>query len=761
MDVKTLPIYAVIPNVAEAVRQGRNVVLIAPPGSGKTTQVPKALLELRSCEGAIVVVQPRRLACTTVATRVAEEMGVSIGNEVGYIVRYDGQASSKTRLLFVTDGVLLRLMEKDPSLSWASIVVFDEFHERRANVDLALGLLKQVQARRRDLRLVVMSATMQSERVAKYLNAVSFKAEGRTYPVEIEYDDRVRDDDEALEAVPRWVAKLQNRGEEGDILVFLPGKEEIRHATHAIESLHMKDLTVLPLHGELPPDEQQNAFLPLEGRKVILATNVAETSVTVPGVRFVIDTGFERRSEFDADLRISHLNLGRVSQTSADQRAGRAGREGPGKCVRLWKSNLQKMLSRQAPVEMENSDLASVVLTLRSLGIKSVESFDLLTRPDPEKIQAAELLLTHIGALNGDGELTPVGWRMLRLPLPPRYARMVVEGESNGCLNEMATIAAFMSGRPLFVEKRGAKQTVRERHARHTASDFFTLLELHHASQVRDEQLDGWCKENGVRVEALVEANRLRRKVIAIATERGSFFNRRPAHLDVVCKCILTGLVDMVAMRTQGNTYRLANGMTCTKDDASVVSANIVVAGSVRARRNTTDGSGIIGFLTHVEAATLQRATEHLTHVVRLPITFNQADGSLTVREEVRYQELVLRAKESQVDAHEAEAVLAEQRVRAQNANWQRVDIQPGIGRRGYVIWRGVRVEVPADQAGPHWASVEEGSRTVIVPRERIAAVLVAKTEISGKVTHTSNLPANLQARLARLSPAVGKLLGK
>lgn len=729
MNTQDLPIWTIVPEFLRAMQQKLNVVLMAPPGSGKTTQIPWLLHERHCYAGTIVVVQPRRLACTTVAARVAEEHKLAIGDEVGYIVRYDGQVSLKTKLLFVTDGVLLRFLERDPNLSWASVVIFDEFHERRASVDVALGLLKRAQTQRRDLRLIIMSATIQGERVTEYLRAVSLETHGRNYPVDVRYDEDVADERDVPEAVNRWVRKLHRNNQPGDILVFLPGKEEIQRTARLLLGTGASGLSIVELHGELPREEQRRAFLSVEGRKVILSTNVAETSVTVPGVRIVIDGGFERRSEFDAGLQINHLNLTRISLASAEQRAGRAGREAPGICVRLWPPSLNKQLAKHPPTEIQEMDLASVVLTLKSLGIKHPQTFDYLDRPEPARLQAGEELLEKIGALDAQGELTPTGWQMLRLPLPPRYARMVVEGEHNSCLQEMATIAALMTGRPIWLPRRDPRAPdPRLAFKPDHASDFFSLLNMEQASRQRedDEYLEAWCLEHGVNADALREAKRLRRKVIDVAKARGSFVNKRPAHRDELCRCVLTGLVDMVAQHVQGRTYALANGMVCDQARSShvkngglmVVAVARKLAGPKPRKQDRVDGT--VDLLTAIKPEWLERMAPHLIYSVDVPMEHDHKSGVLTVRQERRVQQLVISFDTIQVTGEQVAQVLSDQEVRAQHQGWHRVEVMPGMNHRSHVIWRGKKVAVNSEATGPHWAEVKEDTLPITIElRER------------------------------------------
>ncbi len=757
MENTQLPVWTVIPELIKAMRAKRNVVLTAPPGSGKTTQVPQAILDNDLVQGTIIVVQPRRVACRAVGRRVAEERSIEIGDEVGYIVRYDGKTSVNTKILFVTEGVLLRFLESDPGLSWAGVVIFDEFHERRAITDVALGLLKAAQARRPSLRLVVMSATIESADVVRYLDAVSLSTEGRSYPVNIRYAT-AKTHDEAIEAIAPTVASLHATGHQGDILVFLAGKEEIRRAEKAITALALKDVVIMALHGELIREEQDRVFESAKVRKIILATNVAETSVTIPGVSIVVDTGYEKRADFDLALGINRLALMRISKASADQRAGRAGREGPGHCVRLWSQRTHEELFERSPVEMRRTDLASVVMTLKSVGVIDPTTFDYLDRPETERLSAAEEYLVQLGAVGQDRRLTPVGWRMLRLPLPPRYARMVVESERSGCLKEIASIAALMAGRPILLNKSetGSREHAKIRFAQDDSSDFFSLLEIFRVSRLHDWSQE-WCEKHGVNTDALHEAIRLRHKIIRIAFKRGSPQTRRAGNRVAIRRCILTGLVDRVALQHAKYEYRLANGLCCILDQSTVVRGKLLAVADVKLKRQRSESdepTGSLGFVTRIDVEMLHQVAPHLLETRRIPQALDKVQCLLTIREEVRYQELAIESRETQVDIPEALQVMAEQRKRAKLRSWHRVQVMPGIGRKAYVIWKGERITVTADAAGPHWASVYGNQSPKIIIRERI--VILPGTEEAA----VSVLPSDLQSRVKRASSALAKLLG-
>lgn len=756
MDTGNLPIWSIMPALIGAIGRGRNVVLTAPPGSGKSTQVPQAMLNDGQIKGAILVVQPRRVACRAVARRVAEERGTSIGEEVGYIVRYENKSSYETKLLFITDGVLLRFLERDPDLGWVGAVVFDEFHERRANMDLALGLLKLAQQRRSSLRLVAMSATIDAAGVARYLDADTFATEGRSYPVEIVHI-ATSGHDEAVKRAADQVVRMHAGGVQGDILVFLSGKEEIRRVERLLSAQALEGLVVLPLHGELPKEEQDRVFEAGEGRKVVLATNIAETSVTIPGIRIVIDTGYERRADFDAAFGINCLTLTTVSKASADQRAGRAGREAPGHCVRLWSKATDAGLISFAPVETQRIDLSSVVLTLKALGIIEPLAFDFLDAPTSERLAAAENQLVQFGALGSDRRLTPIGWKMLRLPLPPRYARMVVEAERCGCLNEIATIAALLSGRPVFSGKveKGEEELEAFEYARDGSSTLFSLLDRFNATK-EDQYSAESCERYGMNAGALREAAKLRRKLIHLAGSAGLSKHRRSGNRAAMRRCILSGLVDRVAALQPGGSYLTAQGSLARVQNAEAGKSKFLAAADIKYAKGGQGGvTASLQLITHLDLEMLQQVVPHLIEEVRIPVSLDTVASEFTVREEIRYLKLVLASREKKVDVLEGFQVIAEQAQRAEQHAWFRVQVMPTIGRRFFVMWEGMRVPVTAKYAGPHWASVSVGPPLTIALHERIIQQLSPPQETS------LPMPAQLREKVGRTSGALAKLLGR
>jgi ATP-dependent helicase HrpB len=527
----SLPIDAILPEVIAKLRAHSSVVLRAPTGAGKTTRVPPALLDAKLTYGRILVLEPRRLAARTAARRMAQEREQKLGDDIGYHVRFDRQVGSRTRIIVMTPGILLRMLQDDPYLESVGIVIFDEFHERSLDNDLALGMIRLVQSTvRPDLRIVAMSATLATDSIAVFLcnphaphdefsplplysggegpgvrgnvspvlrneqprDAVSpgpsppstgergetitrspredrsaacpiITSEGRLHPVEIAYEPRSLQTAWPV-AAARAIERLLLRTL-GDILCFLPGMQEIRQTARELQDTARTDnLLILSLHGDLSPEEQDRALMPQSQRRVVLATNVAETSVTVEGVTGVVDTGLARMQQFDASVGMDRLELTPIAKDAADQRAGRAGRTRPGVCVRLWSEASHVQRPAQTLPEIRRVDLAGAVLHLLSIGENDIRAFAWLEPPREDAIEQATLLLRRLGALDATG-ITNLGQAMARLPVHPRLARMLIEGHRLGATDRVALTAALLSERDPFLRAPDAQPTRRARSA--------------------------------------------------------------------------------------------------------------------------------------------------------------------------------------------------------------------------------------------------------------------------------------------------------
>jgi ATP-dependent helicase HrpB len=458
-----LPIGSILPAVLDAASRG-NVVIEAPPGAGKTTVVPLALLEHGGMgTGEILVLQPRRLAARLSAVRTASLLGERVGERVGYRVRFEQAGSERTRLWFLTEGVLLRRLREDPELRGVDAVILDEFHERHLEGDLSLALLRRLELRRASsgatLRLLAMSATLDAEPVARFLAATRLRTEGRSFPVEIEYrSPRSRHEEPPLERrVAAAVRELIDRGvlgktaeQVGHALVFLPGAREIQACAQACAKLaEDAGLDVFALHGQLSRELQDRAVGPTERSKLILSTNVAETSITIDGVVAVIDSGLARVADFDPSSSLPRLSLVPISRASAAQRAGRAGRTRPGVCIRLYGRHDHDTRPEQQLPEIRRLELAGPVLELAAAGVHEPETFEWFEAPNLAALAVARELLISLGAITSDGRLSERGRMMLRVPLHPRLARLLVAGVEAGVGEPAATAAALLAERPL------------------------------------------------------------------------------------------------------------------------------------------------------------------------------------------------------------------------------------------------------------------------------------------------------------------------
>ncbi len=457
---------SLLPEVARRLQSGENLVLTASPGAGKTTRVPPALLA--AVRGEILVLEPRRLAARLAARWVAQALGETAGGTVGYQVRFEDVSSPRTRLRYLTEGVLTRRLVSDPGLDRVSVVLLDEFHERHLDTDLALSLLRRLQqSGRPDLRLIVMSATLDAGPVAKFLGGCThLHAEGKTYPLEVRY--KPHGPAPLEEQVAAAAEELVAQGLDGDVLIFLPGAAEIRRAARACEPLARRaGLDVAMLYGDLPPEEQDRAIASGARRKLILSTNLAESSITIEGVSAVIDSGLARVATDSPWTGFPRLQVARVSQASATQRAGRAGRLRAGRVIRLFPAEDFHRRPAQDTPELLRRELSGVALTLRALGIHDWKEVPWLDAPPQASAEAADQLLALLGAADAQGNLTPQGREMARLPLHPRLAALVLEARRLGAGREGVTVAALLSAGARLPDTASA----------HGESDLFTLIE--------------------------------------------------------------------------------------------------------------------------------------------------------------------------------------------------------------------------------------------------------------------------------------------
>ncbi|HSY54502.1 MAG TPA: helicase-related protein, partial [Opitutaceae bacterium] len=584
MSPRDLPIYELEPAVVAALRASGRLIVQAPTGSGKSTQIPQMLLRhgLLGARGEVTVLQPRRLATRLLAKRVAEEAGSPLGETVGYQIRLESRVSERTRIRFVTEGILLRQMSFDPALRGVSAVVFDEFHERHLYGDISLARALQIQkSTRPDLKIMVMSATLDAAVLRDYLSPCEvLTSQGRSFSVKIEYLPRAVD----FEREPVWDVATREcvriaAETPGDLLVFMPGAYEINRTVQAVQGERaLRDFVTFPLHGELPPDAQDRAVARYATRKIIVSTNVAETSLTIDGVTAVIDSGLARLARYDPHRGINTLLIEKISAASADQRAGRAGRTAPGVCVRLWTEREHAQRPPQELPEVKRLDLAEVVLTLKASGIDDVINFPWLEKPDPRSLERAELLLTDLGAIHPEGgvpsprnegmagegtrpttagKITDLGRKMLRFPVHPRYARMLLEADARGCVRPVALMAALVQGRNFLL--RGVPKEVDQARedllGEEHESDFFLLMRAWRYADKNNYAIDA-CRRLGVHAQAARQVGPLFDQFLEIAAKEGLDVSEKRVDGVAVRKCVLAGFSDHLAKRLDAGTLR-------------------------------------------------------------------------------------------------------------------------------------------------------------------------------------------------------------
>ncbi|MFP2908262.1 ATP-dependent helicase HrpB [Pyxidicoccus sp. 3LFB2] len=579
-----LPIDPLLPEIVSTLRGARSLVLEAPPGAGKTTRVPRALLEAGLGQGKeIIVLQPRRLPTRLAAQRVAEEIGERVGDTVGYQVRFEDVRSAKTRLSFVTEGVLGRRLLSDPKLKDVGVVVLDEFHERHLSADISLALLRRLQETARpDLKVVVMSATLEAEPIRVYLGGCpSLRSEGRRFDVSVEYlptpDERYLDQ-QVLSGIKRVFAN----GLDGDVLVFLPGAGEIRRARDACaEFAERHGVDVLPLHGDLSPAEQDRAVRRSPRRKIILSTNVAETSVTIDGVAVVIDAGLARVASHSPWSGLPQLKLSKVSRASAIQRAGRAGRTRAGQCLRLYTQHDFDGRPEQEAPEIRRMDLTETVLALRASGVTDLAAFPFFEPPPAASLEAAETLLRRLGAVDAKGLVTDVGQRLLRFPVHPRQARVIVEGERRGVGTEAATLAALMGERDIRREARANLGSGSRGSAVVSGpSDLLELLERFREAE-RANFASGRLHSLSLEAGAVQSVDRVQKQLRRAVRNQGERPHRAEDLEQALMLSVLAGYPDRVARRRRPRAPELLlfGGGTVSLSEMSVVQdADLMVA---------------------------------------------------------------------------------------------------------------------------------------------------------------------------------------
>ncbi|KAF2761500.1 putative Pre-mRNA-splicing factor ATP-dependent RNA helicase PRP43 [Pseudovirgaria hyperparasitica] len=599
---RNLPVHQQRDEFLALYQKSQILVFVGETGSGKTTQIPQFVLfdDLPQSNAKMVAcTQPRRVAAMSVAQRVAQEMDVPLGEEVGYSIRFEDKTSAKTILKYMTDGMLLREAMNDHNLTRYSTIILDEAHERTLATDILMGLLKEVVLRRPDLKLIIMSATLDATKFQKYFHGAPLLAvPGRTHPVEIFYTPEPERD--YVEAAIRTVLQIHATEPDGDILLFLTGEEEIEdtcrkislEADELVREVDAGTMKVYPLYGTLPPQQQQRIFDPApgprkpggkNGRKVIVSTNIAETSLTIDGIVYVVDPGFSKQKVYNPRARVESLLVSPISKASAQQRAGRAGRTRPGKCFRLYTEDaFKKELIEQTYPEVLRSNLSATVLELKKLGVEDLVHFDLMDPPAPETLMRALEELNYLACLDDEGELTHLGRLASEFPLDPALAVMLISSPEFYCSNEILSLTSLLSVPQVFVRPASARQAadaMKDMFA-HPDGDHLTMLNVYHAFKGDEAQHNPkqWCHDHYLSFRALQQADNVRLQLKRIMEREELELVSTPfedkSYYENIRKALVSGFFMQVAKKDgTGKTY-----MTIKDNQAVILHPSTVLS---------------------------------------------------------------------------------------------------------------------------------------------------------------------------------------
>ena len=663
---QALPIYDLDEEIVSALRRGNRLILQAPTGSGKSTQVPQILLDGGILGGGrCVILQPRRLAARMLATRVASERSVRLGGEVGYQIRLDNVSSKETKILFVTEGILLRQMLADPQLRGISTLVFDEFHERHLYGDITLARALDLQDMvRPDLKIVVMSATLDGAELQEYLKpAEILTSEGRMFPVEISHLSHDPKEDPVWETATDAVAE-HFESTEGDVLVFMPGAYEIQRTIRELQGRLGGRCAVLPLHGELPAAEQDRAVNRSHGRKVIVSTNVAETSLTIDGVTLVVDSGLARVARYDPNRGINTLLIEKISAASAAQRAGRAGRTAPGLCVRLWTERDHTRRPLRELSEIKRLDLAETLLSLKAAGVGDLQAFRWIEPPEAQALDRAETLLRDLGAVDSVGDITTIGRRMLNFPVHPRYARMFIAAEELGCVRSAALIAAITQTRSMLLRVDKKIEDERAEIFSGDTSDFLVLMRVFEWARSRDFRMNE-CRTLGIHSDSARQVAKLFEQFLDIAHAEALLLEDTPPNDSDIAKCVLAGFADQVAVRRGTGTLvcDIVHGRRGLLSRQSVASGSSLLVAAEIAEIEGRDGDArvLLSLATEIQEAWLremfpQDFSEKADHF------FDKSQNRVVVRRAKVFRDLILENRDRDAEpGPEASSCLAKE----------------------------------------------------------------------------------------------------
>jgi ATP-dependent helicase HrpB len=641
--------------ILQALRSQRNLIIEAPTGSGKSTRVPVMLLDAGLAgDGAITVLQPRRLAARMLARHVASQRGCNVGDEIGYQVRFDNKTGPRTRIRFETDGITLRRLHHDQTLRDTAILIFDEFHERHLYGDLMLGMAKRLQQTLRpDLKIVVMSATLETSALESYLpGATVVRTEGRAFPVQVQHlaPNAQREKQPPWELAASVLPDTIRYNETGNTLIFMPGVYEINRTLRELQHLPAaKGCALLPLHGQLSPEQQDLAVAPSAQRKIIVSTNIAETSLTIEGVTAVIDSGLVRRSGFDARRGINTLLVGKTSQASADQRTGRAGRTAPGLAIRLWTERDHATRPQFEVPEILRVDLAETLLQLKLAGVDTLAGFPWITPPAPQSLERAHTLLSALGALDNDGAITPCGRKMAAFPLHPRFSRMLLAGAGHECIPTLCLIAALIQEQNIMLPK--VSESIRARR-----------LSLVGENPVSDLQVlvAGWSyvarhqfrreagEEIGVHVQAARTAGALQLQLLQIAEGQGLDCYEKQPEMDIVFKAVLAAFPDHLAVRTGSDRCSLSGGRRGSIHPASIVPRHhtLLVAADIQETSKAKGNVEVtLSLLTAVQEEWLDACFGPVFNTRRRVFIDAVSGGRVMAEEQTCLADLVIRSR--------------------------------------------------------------------------------------------------------------------
>lgn len=598
-----LPITAHVQAIAQAIQAHPVIVIAGETGSGKTTQLPKIALAMgRGLSARIGVTQPRRIAATSVAQRVAKELDVQLGREVGYKIRFSDRTTPQTYVKFMTDGILLAEIQGDPLLKAYDTIIIDEAHERSLNIDFLLGYVERLVKKRKDLRVIISSATLETERFSAFFGgAPVIEVSGRAYPVEVIHREAQKDETDLVDIVANCIEEITEIDPREDILVFLPGEREIRETMEELNSHGLPRTVLLPLYGRLPQADQQRVFAPMPERRIVLATNVAETSLTIPGIVYVVDTGLARVNRYHPRTGVTSLQIESISRASAEQRKGRAGRVRSGVCFRLFEQKDFESRPAYTDPEILRVGLAGVILQMKSLGIGDIREFPFLDPPPKKAVEEGYRVLEELSAIDEQGELTEIGKQLARLPLDPRLGRMILAAQHEGSLAEVLVIASALGvqdprERPLNLQKKADEA---HRKFQDESSDFASLLKIWQAyhgaqSKMSRGQLQRWCYDNFLSLVRMREWADVHQQLTQIVKDMGIASTGGPANADAIHRALLPGLLSKIGMWNQeAKTYigarqvrfmlHPASGLS-KKPPAWVVAAELALTSQLFAR---------------------------------------------------------------------------------------------------------------------------------------------------------------------------------